>query len=95
MSQRMIRRLCVLVVLALSLAFAVPGRADAGPLNGPAGLWRWVENFLQERLVLLRRAEPALGPQERAQPSGLTKEGGCKDPNGCPAGMGSGSSGGG
>jgi len=59
MSQRMIRRLCVLVVLALSLAFAVPGRADAGPLGGPADLWRWVENFLGERLVHLVQSEPA------------------------------------
>jgi hypothetical protein len=83
MYQRTIRRLCVLVVLALSLALAVPGRADAAP-SGPAGLWRWLENFLPERLVLLARAEPLARLPGEAKPADLSKEGGCLDPNGCP-----------
>lgn len=83
MFQRTIRRICVLVVLALSLALAVPTRADAAPRTGAADLWRWLENFWQERLVLLWRAEPPARQPTEAKPSTPTKEGGCKDPNGC------------
>jgi hypothetical protein len=94
MSQRTIRHLCVLVVLALSLAFAVPGRADAAPRG--ADLWGWLENFLQERLVHLVRSEPAPA-RSSAAPEFPGKNGGCNDPNGCadkPGGGGSITSGG-
>lgn len=84
MLRHTIRRLCVLMVLALSLALAVPGRADAAPRTGPADLWRWLENFLPERLVLLVRAESLARLPGEAKPSDLPKEGGCLDPNGCP-----------
>ena len=97
MFQHTFRRLCVLVVLALSLALAVPGRADAAP-SGPAGLWRWLENFLPERLVLLVRSEQPAPARRGASSGSLEKNCTGADPNGvCTSGGGGGtnSSGGG
>jgi hypothetical protein len=91
MFQRTIRRLCVLVALVLSLALAVPGRANAAP-GGPADLWRWLENFLPERLVLLVRSETPAHSRGDARPAFPEKNGGCNDPNGCPDRPGSGGS---
>lgn len=96
MSQRTIRRICVLVVLVLTLALAGSTRADAAPRLGSADLWRWLENFWQERLVLLVRAEPAPS-QSGARPQSPEKNCTTVDPNGCPsapAGGGPGMSGG-
>lgn len=91
MFQHMLRRLCVLVVLALSLALAVPGRANAAP-SGPADLWRWLENFLPERLVLLLQSEPPARSRDGLKPDSPEKNCTTVDPNGCPNRPGGGGS---
>jgi hypothetical protein len=83
MFQRTVRRICVLLTLTLGLALASPTRAAAAPRTGAADLWRWLENFWQERLVLLVRSEPPAPSRRGATPGVPVKNGGCNDPNGC------------
>jgi|SRR5918999_4436377 hypothetical protein len=90
MSQRTIRRLCVLLTLTLGLALAGPMRADAAPRTGAADLWRWLENFWQERLVLLVRAEPPAPARGVTKPASPEKNCSATDPNGCPIPSGAG-----
>lgn len=82
MSQRSLKRLLFVTLLAGGLAFAGPAQAQAAPVGPSQGLWKWLTRVWEEGIAVVW-GQPGTGPQGYRQPS-QQKQGVCIDPNGSP-----------
>ena len=78
MSQRSLKRLLFVTLLAGGLAFAGPAQAHAAPVGPSQGWWKWLTRVWEEGVAVVWGGNPntSSGP-------GLSKQGVCVDPNGC------------
>ncbi len=82
MSQRSLKRLLFVTLLAGGLALTGPSQVHAAPAGPVQGAWEWLTRVWKERVTVLWKqpvTEHFISPERRHQ----NKQGGCIDPNGC------------